>query len=200
MLAPHPLHQPAVGNGLPHSWGEDGGVPEHLGHLSTGGSWCQGPPSTAEPLVCQAFPGHPQPHAQEAGLGRVRAEPERALPWMGLPHLWSCCPPAWCLRNEGVSSVLLGASSADQLMENIGAIQVSGGRQPCRRWAELRVSASHLSSTYLLSTYYIPDTVQGTWATAVNHQKALLSKSWLSSWNRRKTLNVRNKIIICVGG
>lgn len=33
--------------------------------------------------------------------------------------------PAWCLRNEGVSSVLLGASNADQLMENIGAIQVS---------------------------------------------------------------------------
>lgn len=32
---------------------------------------------------------------------------------------------AWCLRNEGVSSVLLGASNADQLMENIGAIQVS---------------------------------------------------------------------------
>ncbi|KAL0603556.1 Voltage-gated potassium channel subunit beta-2 [Plecturocebus cupreus] len=31
---------------------------------------------------------------------------------------------AWCLRNEGVSSVLLGASNADQLMENIGAIQV----------------------------------------------------------------------------
>lgn len=38
-----------------------------------------------------------------------------------------CSPscPAWCLRNEGVSSVLLGASNADQLMENIGAIQVS---------------------------------------------------------------------------
>ncbi|KAJ6651827.1 hypothetical protein lerEdw1_016444 [Lerista edwardsae] len=33
-------------------------------------------------------------------------------------------PAAWCLRNEGVSSVLLGASNADQLMENIGAIQV----------------------------------------------------------------------------
>lgn len=31
---------------------------------------------------------------------------------------------AWCLRNEGVSSVLLGASNTDQLMENIGAIQV----------------------------------------------------------------------------
>ncbi|ROI15553.1 Voltage-gated potassium channel subunit beta-2 [Anabarilius grahami] len=40
----------------------------------------------------------------------------------------SVCPGAgshaWCLRNEGVSSVLLGASNTDQLMENIGAIQV----------------------------------------------------------------------------
>jgi len=35
-----------------------------------------------------------------------------------------CLSPAWCLRNEGVSSVLLGASNTDQLMENIGAIQV----------------------------------------------------------------------------
>lgn len=35
-----------------------------------------------------------------------------------------CSSPAWCLRNEGVSSVLLGASNTDQLMENIGAIQV----------------------------------------------------------------------------
>uniref|UniRef100_A0A8D0AEY6 Voltage-gated potassium channel subunit beta-1 n=1 Tax=Sander lucioperca TaxID=283035 RepID=A0A8D0AEY6_SANLU len=31
---------------------------------------------------------------------------------------------AWCLRNEGVNSVLLGASRTDQLMENIRAIQV----------------------------------------------------------------------------
>lgn len=31
---------------------------------------------------------------------------------------------AWCLRNDGVNSVLLGASSTDQLMENIRAIQV----------------------------------------------------------------------------
>lgn len=36
-------------------------------------------------------------------------------------------PTAWCLRNEGVSSVLLGASNAEQLMENIGAIQVRFG-------------------------------------------------------------------------
>uniref|UniRef100_UPI00398ED811 voltage-gated potassium channel subunit beta-1a isoform X1 n=1 Tax=Pristiophorus japonicus TaxID=55135 RepID=UPI00398ED811 len=40
----------------------------------------------------------------------------------------SCTLPqlaiAWCLRNEGVSSVLLGASSAEQLTENLGAIQV----------------------------------------------------------------------------
>ncbi|XP_077662782.1 voltage-gated potassium channel subunit beta-3 isoform X2 [Eretmochelys imbricata] len=31
---------------------------------------------------------------------------------------------AWCLRSEGVSSVLLGVSSAEQLIENLGAIQV----------------------------------------------------------------------------
>uniref|UniRef100_A0A8D2LZ16 Potassium voltage-gated channel subfamily A regulatory beta subunit 3 n=1 Tax=Varanus komodoensis TaxID=61221 RepID=A0A8D2LZ16_VARKO len=32
---------------------------------------------------------------------------------------------AWCLRSEGVSSVLLGVSSAEQLIENLGSIQVS---------------------------------------------------------------------------
>uniref|UniRef100_A0A3Q3A5J3 Voltage-gated potassium channel subunit beta-1-like n=1 Tax=Kryptolebias marmoratus TaxID=37003 RepID=A0A3Q3A5J3_KRYMA len=40
----------------------------------------------------------------------------------------SCTLPqlaiAWCLRNEGVSSVLLGASNPSQLTENLGAIQV----------------------------------------------------------------------------
>lgn len=44
------------------------------------------------------------------------------------PHLCLVLlPTAWCLRNEGVSSVLLGASNAEQLMENIGAIQVRFG-------------------------------------------------------------------------
>uniref|UniRef100_A0A8C5HC12 Voltage-gated potassium channel subunit beta-1 n=1 Tax=Gouania willdenowi TaxID=441366 RepID=A0A8C5HC12_GOUWI len=31
---------------------------------------------------------------------------------------------AWCLRNEGVNSVLLGASTTDQLIENLKAVQV----------------------------------------------------------------------------
>ncbi|XP_049715828.1 voltage-gated potassium channel subunit beta-3 isoform X2 [Elephas maximus indicus] len=31
---------------------------------------------------------------------------------------------AWCLRGEGVSSVLLGVSSAEQLIEHLGALQV----------------------------------------------------------------------------
>lgn len=35
--------------------------------------------------------------------------------------------PAWCLRREGVSSVLLGVSSAEQLIEHLGAVQVSRG-------------------------------------------------------------------------
>ncbi|KAF4012347.1 hypothetical protein G4228_003517 [Cervus hanglu yarkandensis] len=34
---------------------------------------------------------------------------------------------AWCLRSEGVSSVLLGVSSAQQLVEHLGALQVSKG-------------------------------------------------------------------------
>ncbi|NXS76993.1 KCAB1 protein, partial [Pandion haliaetus] len=34
---------------------------------------------------------------------------------------------AWCLRNEGVSSVLLGSSNPEQLIENLGAIQASAG-------------------------------------------------------------------------
>lgn len=37
--------------------------------------------------------------------------------------------PAWCLRSEGVSSVLLGVSSAEQLVEHLGALQVSWGEQ-----------------------------------------------------------------------
>ncbi|XP_053516561.1 voltage-gated potassium channel subunit beta-2 isoform X3 [Artibeus jamaicensis] len=55
---------------------------------------------------------------QQAKLKELQAIAERlgcTLPQLAI---------AWCLRNEGVSSVLLGASSTDQLLENIGAIQV----------------------------------------------------------------------------
>ncbi|GAA6103886.1 voltage-gated potassium channel subunit beta-1-like isoform X2 [Tachysurus ichikawai] len=55
---------------------------------------------------------------QQAKLKELQAIAERlgcTLPQLAI---------AWCLRNEGVSSVLLGASSTDQLIENIGAIQV----------------------------------------------------------------------------
>lgn len=34
------------------------------------------------------------------------------------------CLTAWCLRSEGVSSVLLGVSNTDQLQENLGSIKV----------------------------------------------------------------------------
>ncbi|XP_032769685.1 voltage-gated potassium channel subunit beta-3 [Rattus rattus] len=37
---------------------------------------------------------------------------------------------AWCLRSEGVSSVLLGVSSAEQLMEHLGSLQVLGQLTP----------------------------------------------------------------------
>lgn len=40
--------------------------------------------------------------------------------------------PAWCLRNEGVSSVLLGSSTPEQLIENLGAIQASATTLPTK--------------------------------------------------------------------
>lgn len=41
-------------------------------------------------------------------------------------------PPAWCLRAEGVSAVLLGAASPELLREQLRALQVrlGGGRPP----------------------------------------------------------------------
>lgn len=39
-------------------------------------------------------------------------------------HWLFLCPVAWCLRSEGVSSVLLGVSTTDQLLENLGALRV----------------------------------------------------------------------------
>ncbi|XP_068130112.1 voltage-gated potassium channel subunit beta-3 isoform X2 [Hyperolius riggenbachi] len=37
---------------------------------------------------------------------------------------------AWCLRSEGVSSVLLGVSNCEQLIENLGSIQILGQMTP----------------------------------------------------------------------
>ncbi|XP_070766157.1 voltage-gated potassium channel subunit beta-2-like [Enoplosus armatus] len=57
-------------------------------------------------------------HRQQVKLKELQAVAERlgcTLPQLAI---------AWCLRNEGVNSVLLGASRTDQLMENIRAIQV----------------------------------------------------------------------------
>uniref|UniRef100_A0A671YY21 Potassium voltage-gated channel subfamily A regulatory beta subunit 3 n=1 Tax=Sparus aurata TaxID=8175 RepID=A0A671YY21_SPAAU len=37
---------------------------------------------------------------------------------------------AWCLRSEGVSSVLLGVSTSDQLLENLGALRILSQMTP----------------------------------------------------------------------
>ncbi|KAG9338997.1 hypothetical protein JZ751_024395 [Albula glossodonta] len=36
----------------------------------------------------------------------------------------------WCLRSEGVSSVLLGVSNTDQLVENLGALRILSQMTP----------------------------------------------------------------------
>ncbi|NXJ76467.1 KCAB1 protein, partial [Trogon melanurus] len=52
---------------------------------------------------------------------------------------------AWCLRNEGVSSVLLGSSNPEQLIENLGAIQASaGGGGTQQRGGVLPKMTSHI--------------------------------------------------------
>ncbi|NXA40251.1 KCAB2 protein, partial [Eudromia elegans] len=82
------------------------------------------PPATLTPLAPQGYQWlkdkilSEEGRRQQAKLKELQAIAERlgcTLPQLAI---------AWCLRNEGVSSVLLGASNADQLMENIGAIQV----------------------------------------------------------------------------
>ncbi|KAG7520903.1 voltage-gated potassium channel subunit beta-2-like [Solea senegalensis] len=57
-------------------------------------------------------------HRQQVKLKELHAVAEQlgcTLPQLAI---------AWCLRNEGVNAVLIGASTADQLRENIQAIQV----------------------------------------------------------------------------
>uniref|UniRef100_A0A8C8YP56 Voltage-gated potassium channel subunit beta-1 n=1 Tax=Prolemur simus TaxID=1328070 RepID=A0A8C8YP56_PROSS len=51
---------------------------------------------------------------------------------------------AWCLRNEGVSSVLLGSSTPEQLIENLGAIQASTAIPQ-----ETRKTLSNLQGVYI---------------------------------------------------
>uniref|UniRef100_A0A665UMR2 Voltage-gated potassium channel subunit beta-1 n=1 Tax=Echeneis naucrates TaxID=173247 RepID=A0A665UMR2_ECHNA len=57
-------------------------------------------------------------HRQQEKLKELQAVAER------LGCTLSQLAIAWCLRNEGVNAVLLGASRIDQLLENIRAIRV----------------------------------------------------------------------------
>ncbi|KAI2514759.1 potassium voltage-gated channel subfamily A regulatory beta subunit 2 [Homo sapiens] len=97
---------------------------------------------------------------QQAKLKELQAIAERlgcTLPQLAI---------AWCLRNEGVSSVLLGASNADQLMENIGAIQVRV-RGPAGQRAHPSPSPVQC---ILPGSSCVPGSVLGTQDAPVNHQ------------------------------
>ena len=48
---------------------------------------------------------------------------------------------AWCLRNPHVSSVILGATRVDQLLQNLQALELAG-RYPDPVWARLEVAAT----------------------------------------------------------
>lgn len=60
-------------------------------------------------------PGSEKKLAVVAALGEIAAELNTTLPQLAI---------AWCLKNPGVSSVILGASRPEQLTENLGALDV----------------------------------------------------------------------------
>lgn len=79
------------------------------------------------------------------------------------------CPAAWCLRSEGVSSVLLGVSTTDQLLENLGALRVHSLKCWClspgiklipaafqhpEQWCRLRLTLFFSPSLLLLLRFY----------------------------------------------
>uniref|UniRef100_A0A8B9PK01 Voltage-gated potassium channel subunit beta-2 n=1 Tax=Apteryx owenii TaxID=8824 RepID=A0A8B9PK01_APTOW len=117
----------------------DGGIPPYSRASLKGYQWLKDKILSEEGRRQQAKLKELQAIAERLGctlpqlaIGKVAAEGVArcsrgargagAEPALSSPSLSAA--PAWCLRNEGVSSVLLGASNADQLMENIGAIQV----------------------------------------------------------------------------
>ncbi|KAL1780004.1 voltage-gated potassium channel subunit beta-3 [Sigmodon hispidus] len=57
-----------------------------------------------------------------------RKQQARVMDLLPIAHQLGCTVAqlaiAWCLRSEGVSSVLLGVSSEEQLMEHLGSLQV----------------------------------------------------------------------------
>uniref|UniRef100_H3CBK6 Potassium voltage-gated channel subfamily A regulatory beta subunit 3 n=1 Tax=Tetraodon nigroviridis TaxID=99883 RepID=H3CBK6_TETNG len=117
-------------------------------HVSRGGAGCRttGPchPSgvgamTWSPLACGLLTGKYDKappagcQAELSGGGGLHSdEGKQQLSKIRELHLLAarlkCSAPqlaiAWCLRSEGVSSVLLGVSNTEQLMENLGSIGV----------------------------------------------------------------------------
>ncbi|KAA8590743.1 hypothetical protein FQN60_001686 [Etheostoma spectabile] len=73
---------------------------------------------TWSPLACGIISGK-----YNSGIPSFSRASLKGYQWMKDKILSEEGSP-WCLRNEGVNSVLLGASTTDQLMENIRAIQV----------------------------------------------------------------------------
>ena len=66
--------------------------------------------------------GFPDPFLTEARLGMAARFVEMAR---DLGHSPVQLALAWCLRREEVSSVITGASTAEQLTDNLGAIEVA---------------------------------------------------------------------------
>ena len=78
---------------------------------------------TAACVYCTLFHSSTLLHAKDFNVGILDPSSVSVFkrPCVLLSLLVS---PAWCLRSEGVSSVLLGVSNTEQLVENLGALRV----------------------------------------------------------------------------
>ncbi|MEQ2249428.1 hypothetical protein ILYODFUR_029135 [Ilyodon furcidens] len=86
---------------------------------------------SSESRTCSSFLGDGHGHLREDTYSRTFRSSDvgsRFQFWTRLQCLCSktcLCFPAWCLRSEGVSSVLLGVSNTEQFLENLGSLRVT---------------------------------------------------------------------------
>uniref|UniRef100_A0A3Q2ECG3 Potassium voltage-gated channel subfamily A regulatory beta subunit 3 n=1 Tax=Cyprinodon variegatus TaxID=28743 RepID=A0A3Q2ECG3_CYPVA len=83
---------------------------------------------TWSPLACGLLTGKYNqgvPESSRAAMKTVLISEAKMADYLSRRDRRVClCLPAWCLRSEGVSSVLLGVSNTEQLLENLGSLRV----------------------------------------------------------------------------
>lgn len=155
------------------------------------------PPAPLSPGLARPGPRHPEPPDPEAGrlwpsegqgrTGRAPRSGASPSPLVSLPP--SLVPEERGGQLRAPGCFQCGPADGEHRSNTgergflPGAQGFLPGARPPGPLSRAQGPISHLSSTYLLSTYYVPGTILGTWAPSVSHQQALLRKSRHSSQN-----------------